>query len=270
MGIKALLAAAAVVVMTPLASLAAPLNNAVGTYDLSNINYESLAPRGIWTNGSGFLQQVGGGTDTTNLYDIENQGGTFTINPDHTARLLGTAVAIDTSGNVNTSISFVYDLSFTLHDDAVSGTQSGYCQFPGSTQDCSTKPASVDPTSWDYFTLDGSKDNTISFNSPFASVIYDITDRSGGTHKGQLGFNANALIEDGMLGYSMWFNAQARGQTGTGTFEVAGYNFRKSLHGDFNVYATLDPSITGVPLPAAGWLMIAAFGGLAAYKRRSA
>lgn len=248
--------AAAIALCTPIAAFAAPIN-ALGTYDLANIDFEALAPRGVWTGGSGLVS----GNGASNLWDVESGGGTFTINADNTARLTGVATNIGTNGALKTDLQFTYDLVFNFVSDLVANPQAGYCQFGGPKIACSNPatPANVSVLDWDFFDL---ASGTFDFVGSYGMVSYDITDRSNGTHKGQAGKNANALIADDGNGFSMWFDAT---QKPGGIFAVnSGYTFAQTMNGDFNV--NMAPS--AVPLPAAGWMLIAGLGGLAAVKRR--
>ncbi len=83
---------------------------------------------------------------------------------------------------------------------------------------------------------------------------------------------ASPLVDNNKNGMSFWFNAtktsDAADQTVAQHFDFVGFD----SHGDFNLnHADLpDGNLNDVPLPAAGWLLIAAFGGLAAAKRRKA
>ena len=64
----------------------------------------------------------------------------------------------------------------------------------------------------------------------------------------------------------MWFDAKLA--SGATSFSQAGYTFINK-NGDFNTYLSEVPRNTGVvPLPAAGWMLIAGVGGLAAAGRR--
>ena len=245
--------AVAAFAIAPLAAGAGTIN-AAGTYDLSNINFESLAQRGIWTGGSGLVS----GGDASNLWDVESGGGTFTINTDDTAMLMGVATNIGTDGALNTDLQFTYSLQFDFVSDLIADPQVGYCQFGGPKAPCASAPPNVSILDWDFFNLTS---GSFDFLGAYSAVEYVITDRSGGTHKAQAGKNAMALIADDQNGFSMWFDASLKsGQTST---TISPYTF-SNKNGDFNVYISPSP----VPLPAAGWLLIAGLGGLAAMKRR--
>ncbi len=85
-------------------------------------------------------------------------------------------------------------------------------------------------------------------------------------HAPQVGEAANALDTTG-LGFSMWFNWTRHG-TATSPFANL-YSFNEGGKGDINIDLEIDPNGGGVvPLPAAGWMLLAGIGGLAAAGRR--
>lgn len=109
---------------------------------------------------------------------------------------------------------------------------------------------SCDTTNWDFFsyvsgTITGVSDD-------LDGLVLDMVQAGPAA---QLGFGAND--KDGGFGFSSWFNtsvSEANEYKGVDT----------SKHGDLNLSLAPAP----VPLPAAGLMLIAGLGGLAAMRRR--
>ncbi len=245
------IALAACVALAPSTVFAAPL--AVGTYDALNYN----GVRAVWTPG---------GTPTFNSKSFvtgNGAGATWSFDPGSEfvytggkARLRGTATNVGQS-----ALKFDFDLKFDVKESG----NTPYCQQAGagSMHDCSTTDAGIDPSDWTFFSLTSALIQG-SAGSHMAGLIYSFV--SNEKHAPQAGEAANALEETG-LGFSMWFNWTLGGEA---TSEFAGlYDFNSYGKGDINIDLELNPGGGGViPLPAAGWLLLAGIGGLGIAGRR--
>ncbi len=245
------IALAACVALAPSAVFAAPL--AVGTYDALDYN----GVRSIWTPG---------GTPTTNSHSFVNgngagatwsfQSGAEFVYTGGKARLRGTAVNVGQS-----ALSLDFDLKFDIKTTG----NTPYCQQAGagSAHDCSTTNAGIDPTDWTFFSLTSALvQGTV--GSHMEGLIYNLV--SNAKHAPQAGDAANALETVG-LGFSMWFNWTVDGVPTSPFADL--YTFNKGGKGDINIDLEFNPGGGGViPLPAAGWLLLAGIGGLGIAGRR--
>ncbi len=243
-------ALATVVALAPSISLAAPM--AADDYMAVDINFD--ATRSIWTPN-------GGSGPSSNAFVQGNGASAFWSFSNSSFDYNGTSASLTgTATNTgNAALSFSFDLQF---DNAQVGSQAGYCQFGGGRQPCSNFPT-VDPTEWTFFDFTS---GTFTGTGDMDGLSYNLTQKSG--HNAQAGTDANALELLGNLGFSMWFDWT---KTGMATTTTAGYTFNTSGNGDLNFDLVEDPNGGGtgvVPLPAAGWLLLAGIGGLAAANRR--
>lgn len=250
------LTAAAVIAILPTFSAA----GTIGAGDYNVVDLDGF--RSIWTpNGNsgpnGHALVTGGHassywsfSDTILSFDGEN------------ASINGRAT--NTGAN---ELAFDLSLNFALTE-----TQNGYCQFSkseggvGKDVNCDKIDYStigVDPSSWTYLDfLDGTFAGVE--GSVMEDIVYNISDNAN--HRPQLGYGANALEKED-FGFSMWFMFDLDGNSplsAMSAFSGDTYAFNSSGRGDINV------DVSAVPLPAAGWLLLASIGGLAAAKRRRA
>lgn len=245
------LAFAACVAFAPSAVLAAPI--AVGTYDAIDYN----GNRSVWTPGgnpTSHSQSFVTGNGASALWSF-NPGSQF-IYTGNKARLKGTAT---NTGQSN--LSFDFDLKFNVKTTG----NTPYCQQAGagSMHNCATTIAGIDPSDWTYFSIT-SAIFTGAAGSHMEGLTYNLV--SNPKHAPQAGEAANALDTTG-TGFSMWFNWTVSGQA-TSPFANL-YTFNQGGKGDINIDLDIDPNGGGVvPLPAAGWMLLAGIGGLAAAGRR--
>lgn len=227
---------AALLIASPFAANAATI--ADGSYEA--LDYDGY--HGIWS------PPLAG--DTQPHYSLS--GSEFRVNGD-AAKLVGTA-----TNAVDPALAFVFELEFARS----SQSNLGYCQYDGNADpDCDSAftqnliaTNQVDPSSWDFFELLG---GTFTGTDLLAGVTYDISDKSG--HQPQVGIGGNAIDTDD-LGLSMWFTFM---RTDGGPSTIGGYTLLDQGGGDFNI------DIASMPLPAAGWLLIAGLGGMFAMGRRN-
>ena len=224
-----------------------------GTYNVVDIDRSvELGPRSIWTpNGNNgptgdALVQGGSASAYWTFQDVVlDYNGT-----NGPSSLTGTAT---NTGDSNLSI----DLSINLSTATAPGAQTGYCQFNGSGGACDA--SDPDDSMWAFMTILAGSTFSGTAGTELDGIVWDISDLSGGTHPPQVGVNANALVENDLQGISMWFSFVRSDHTQYG----GNYTINSNGKGDIN--SNLSP----VPLPAAGWLLIAGLGGLAAMRRRT-
>ncbi|MEM6409596.1 MAG: VPLPA-CTERM sorting domain-containing protein [Pseudomonadota bacterium] len=224
---------AACALAIPTLAVAAPLSP--GKYAALDFN----GSRSIYSTAqSDFVE--GAGVSTQWSFDpganFEFDGSTATLSA------IASNVGVD-------ALKIAIDMTFN-----VTPTQTPYCQ-QGGPKDCSGQ--SFDTSEWTYFTVASS---TWTGLGDMAGIIIDITSDAG--HNPQAGIGANAL--DGDLGFSMWFDWTASG-TATSA-NASNYTFNTSggtSATDINI------DLAPVPLPAAGWLLVAGLAGLGALRRRS-
>ena len=246
MKFKALIVAL-VAALTPAVATASAIQP--GVYDVSDINWNREGvERSIWT---GTKMVTGDGV--SHLWSFST--ATFEYNAAGNSYLYGSAQNVGDAA-------LTFDFSFTFNTPTV-GDKPGYCQFDGSGGDC-VPGDPADPTMWTYLVYQsGTFTGT---GAVMSGHDYTVTARGGTRHPFQAGINANALVDNGLNGMSFWFQWT---QTGThAASETVGgktYAFQYST-GAGDVNANMAP----VPLPAAGWLLIAGLGGLAAMRRRTA
>lgn len=246
------IALAAFVAMAPAATFAAPL--AVGGYEALDYN----GHRSVWTpggNNTTSSQSFVTGNGASALWSFDTDSA-FVYNGSK-ARLKGRAT---NTGQSN--LSFDFDLKF----DVKTTGNTPYCQQAGagSAHDCSTTNANIDPSDWTFFSLASALFTGVA-GSHMEGLSYNIV--SNPKHAPQAGEAANALDTTG-LGFSMWFTWTSSG-TATSPFANL-YNFNTKGKGDINIDLKDDPNGSPgvVPLPAAGWMLLAGIGGLAAAGRR--
>ncbi len=241
MKIRSILVAAALAVTLPFTASAAT-TFAPGTYDATDYDANRATPefvlgsRSLWTSPNAMF--VTGGSATHY----------WTVGPTSQFVFDGTSATL--SGQVfnrgEPTLAFDFLLTMSLGSSVGAYCGGGTCNGQ-----------EVD---WALFTLDSGIMTGLT-GTETANISYNLTQRS--SHGPQAGFGANDK-DATELGFSMWYDFTRTDSTVT----TGPFTFASSGYGDFNMDLALDPSITGVPLPAAGWLMIAAFGGLAAAKRR--
>ena len=250
LSVKRLAQTTAVALCLPLSATALPL--ADGIYDAFDFD----GNRTVY----GFSAIVG----TGHLWSFQNDAALVVDNGGTTATLIGTIENL-----VNASLEMAVNISFTL----VQGTRPGYCQFnlvqdpdcdSTYTQGLIADPnVDLDPTSWNYFDIDAG--SVVTGLGALAGLSYDITDKTNSMHPAQVGVSANALTL-GDNGMSFWFDWDKS----AGSIDPVAFSARNDGAGDFNLNLAdnPDPPVGEVPLPAAGWLLIAGIGGLAAARRR--
>ena len=245
------LAFAAAVALAPSAVLSAPL--AVGTHDALDYNGQRSVwtPGGTPTNNSNSLV-VGNGASA--LWSF-NPGSVF-IYDGVRARLKGRATNVSQS-----DLAFDFDLKFRLKTSG----NTPYCQQSGAgnMNNCATTDANIDPSDWAFFTVKSAVFTGVA-GSHLEGLTYNLV--SNPKHAPQAGEAANALDTTGS-GFSMWFNWY---KSGTATSPFANlYTFNEKGRGDINIDLDYIPGSPGVvPLPAAGWMLLAGLGGLVAAGRR--
>lgn len=245
------LAFAACVAFAPSALLAAPI--AVATYDAIDYN----GKRSVWTPGSNpttHSKSFVTGNGASAVWSF-NPGSKF-LYTGSKARLKGTATNTGQS-----KLSFDFDLKFNVKKTG----NTPYCQQKGagSMHNCGTTDAGIDPSDWTYFSLISAVFKGAE-GSHMEGVSYDVV--SNAKHAPQAGEAANAMDNDG-TGFSMWFTWTLSGQPTSPFADL--YTFNPNGKGDFNVDLEIDPNGGGVvPLPAAGWMLLAGIGGLATAGRR--
>lgn len=245
------LAFAAAVALAPSAVLSAPI--VAGTYDALDYNGQ----RSVWTPGgtptnSSHSLVTGNGASALWSFD---PGAVF-IYDGAKARLKGRATNVSQS-----NLAFDFDLKF----NAKNSGNTPYCQQAGagSMHDCSTTNAGIDPTDWTFFSIASAVFTGVA-GSHMEGLTYHLI--SNPKHAPQAGEAANALETTG-TGFSMWFNWTLSGQA-TSPFANL-YSFNSGGKGDINIDLDLIPGSPGVvPLPAAGWMLLAGLGGLVAAGRR--
>lgn len=248
---KLRVAAIAVAMIAPAAVFAAPISP--GDYVAKD--YDGV--RSIWTPG---------GSNTTSSYALVNGNGAsalWSFSPNSLFRYTGTKARLTgRATNIGqNNLSFDFDLRFNIKNSG----NTPYCQQAGagSAHDCSTTFAGIDPSDWTYFSII-SATFTGAVGSHMEGLMYNLV--SNPKHAPQAGEAANALDTTG-LGFSMWFNWT---KSGTAVSPYAKkYTFNSGGKGDINIDLDPDGPVGGaVPLPAAGWMLLAGLGGLAAAKRR--
>ncbi len=253
MKIKALIASAILATAAPISASAAQLTD--GLYAASDTNYDET--RSVY----GFSAIEGLSHFWSFAADaalIVNGGGTA-------AQLVGTIQNI-----ADKTVEMAVNISLTQ----ISGTSPGFCQFFGAhDKGCNSTETlgliangDIDPSLWNFFDINAG--SSISGLGSLAGLSYAITDKTNSMHPAQIGEDANALQVNDQNGGSFWFNWNRTSDISVAT----NYISRSGGSGDFNFNLATDPdgNLNDVPLPAAGWLLIAAFGGLAAAKRRKA
>jgi len=231
--VKAALAAAALVCAPALAS--------AKTYDAFDYN----GHRSIWTSGSGML--VSGGSASTlwsvtkSKLEVDGAAGTGVL----------TGSAVNT-GDSNLS------LTFKLNFAENTGANPGYCQHTAYDPMCANPAPGVDPSSWTYADMTS---GMFTGTGALSGVTWALASIS--KHAPQFGVGANAfdIYDDG---WSMWFRTTAMYDD---SLDLGVYSVNKTAdygRGDFNM------DLAAVPLPAAGWMLIAALGGLIGLRRRAA
>ena len=241
MKFKNLMATTALAVTLPVASIALPL--AEGIYDATDFN----GYRSIWTSGSSHLAT---GTGVNNTWTVGDTASFLYDAGAGTAQMIGTAMNTGSAG-ADLMFNFVLDMVVNPAGDP-------YC-----------RPAICDNTDesmWELFTLTGGS-FVGSAGSAMEGLSYTITQKS--PHGPQAGVGANDK-DANELGFSMWYMWEM--DQGSAAVNQSNYVFNTSGdHGDFNMDLELRTTdINEVPLPAAGWLLIAGIGGLAATRRRKA
>ncbi len=251
MKVKGLIAAAILAVAAPISASAAQLTD--GIYGASD--YDDS--RTVW----GFsaisgLNHLWSFADDAAL--IVNGGGTA-------AQLVGT---------IKNLADMTVEMAVSINLTQAVGARPGFCQFNGAHDPgCddwdplgAVTDADIDQDLWNFFDI--AAGSTISGLGALTGLSYGITDKTNSAHPAQVGVDANALANNDENGMSFWFNWNKISDI-TGATNVV---VSDGGSGDFNLNLTTDPdpNLNAVPLPAAGWMLIAAFGGLAAAKRRKA
>ncbi len=251
MKIKALIASAILATAAPISASAAQLTDglyAASDFDDSRTVYGFSAIQGLshlWSFAADAAL-------------IVNGGGTA-------AQLVGTIQNV-----ADKTVEMAVNIVLTQ----AAGARPGFCQFNGAHDPgCDSSytlgliaNGDIDPSLWNFFDLGAG--STISGLGSLAGLSYDITDKTNSAHPAQVGVDANALADNDENGGSFWFDWNRTSDITVAT----NYISRSGGSGDFNFNLATDPdgNLNDVPLPAAGWLLIAAFGGLAAAKRRKA
>lgn len=234
-----------------LALIAAPTFSSASTFlpgDYDALNYDGV--RSIWTprnsNGQPSGDALVSGNGATTLWSFTNSMFSF----DGTnAQLTGRATNIGQS-----LLQFDFSLSFALNSDP----QPGYCQFSGVDKGCTEGPyTGVDPSSWTYFDFLAGSFTGVD-GSDMAGRSWTLADNPD--HRAQAGLGANALEEED-VGFSMWFTFTRNHEADGLAKSANGYTFWDDGRGDINI------DLSPVPLPAAGWLLFAALGGLVGLRR---
>ncbi|WP_300036310.1 VPLPA-CTERM sorting domain-containing protein [uncultured Roseobacter sp.] len=251
---KSVIAAAALLFAAPVASFAGTVNLVDDVYYLTDYNIGAASnPRTFYSNhvtGSGV--SIHWSADRQSRFVVEGEKATMT----------GSAKNTGASG-----LTFDFELSFTRSGP---GPKGAYCQFLGridqGCDDDNTKEliaaGDLDPTAWDYFNLDM---GTITGTGDLAGYAWALTNNSG--HQTQAGASANALLLDGALGLSLWYDytlisAPDQQASAFAAQSVPAWSVRERGKGDIN--ADLIPT----PLPAAAWMLIAGVAGLGAMGRK--
>ncbi len=249
MKIKALIASAILATAAPISASAAQLTD--GLYAASDFD----GNRTVW----GFDI----GTGVGHLWSFAADAALIVGNSGTAAQLVGTITNV-----ASPAIEMAVNIQLTQ----AAGARPGFCQFNGAHDPgCdnwdplgAVTDADIDQHLWNFFDI--GTGSTISGLGSLAGLSYDITDKTNSAHPAQVGVDANALADNDKNGMSFWFNWAKTSDANSNIIYANGGS------GDFNLNLAdnPDPNINDVPLPAAGWLLIAAFGGLAAAKRRKA
>jgi len=233
--LKTVLAAAAIAVVGTSSAFAATVYHAT-----SNVK-EGAGNHSLWFSGDNPPGAIGDNTagNQKNHFKFENRSpgfGTFTV--DGTSASLSGELA---NGNGQ---AFQLDVYFT--------------EFTGSNVGYKTINGGPDGSAWTLYELDTSRTSTLSYipgtgdaalpNFVFSSLRGSNSD---GPFKVQVGVGANDK-DATLFGLSTWFTLTEEGCSANCT----------PYHGDINI--VLEP----VPLPAAGFMLIAGVGGLFAMRRR--
>lgn len=239
---------AALLVATPFAAQAATIND--GTYSAT----DHRGKVGMWI--PNIISSTDSGTTTYNT-NYTLSGTTFVVDGAQ-ATLNGSA-----KNTLDSNLAFNFQMQFKLSTAA----NSGYCQFePGAggqiaDPGCGSAYSlgliangDVTPSDWDFFNLTS---GTFTGTDLLAGVTYDIVDKSA--HLPQVGIGGNGKDID-QLGMAMWFDYTRTDTLGTSMF--GDYEIASMGRGDVIV------DLAQMPLPAAGWLLIAGLGGMAIAGRR--
>ncbi len=233
---KSLITAALIAATVPMAASAGML--AAGDYQIKDYD----GHRSVWTSGGdrGMIEGTG-------LWSFL-EDAIFSYRPDSDgpkAVLSATAEAIGSPGLF---------LDFNLEFDMSAGGDEPYCQQGNESQGPNRTCVAGGPVEFDDWSFFHLTSGTAVGTGLLDGVAFDLFNKSG--HNPQAGNGANAL-ENTDLGFSMWFDWMS-----TGVSEVNGYHVVASGNGDIN------SDLEAVPLPAAGWMLIAGLGGLTAAGRR--
>lgn len=238
--LKRIISAAIVAAALPITATAGMLE--AGDYKILDYNEH----RSVWTPGGGDGFVAG----TKNWSFLED--AIFSYDPDGASP---TAVLSATAEAVGHSNLF---LDFHLEFDVSTSGNTPFCRsalrLGDGTKACD--PMKMDFSDWTYFSM---ITGTATGVGALAGMEFKLT--SNPMHNPQAGIGANAK-DDHELGFSMWFTWER-----TGDEHAGGYLANEYGKGDINSdLEYIDP----VPLPAAGWMLIAGLGGLAAAGRRKA
>lgn len=203
-----------------------------GTYDVSKYvgGKHGLWLQGFFTDGSG-----------SNYWGVVD--GTLTVD-DHGAQL-------DMSVKNHTNHGYIGDLSVSFTNTAAPA--SAKCEYG----------ACPDTSDWRFFDIAA---GSFTGGADLIGMILEIgLFPDTGVLPGQIGIGTNSKnnYELGLASWNSWMVKSEPDAT-----DIAEIDFRSETtsgqHGDINI------SLSAVPLPAAGWLLIAGLGGLAMARRKTA
>ncbi|QJF52049.1 VPLPA-CTERM sorting domain-containing protein [Roseobacter ponti] len=236
MRIKGTIAAAATAVLISASGLmAATTGMFEGEYDVSNADN---GQHGVWLKN--FITGHGG---AYNYWGVEQGHLSY---HDGEARLTAT---VENQG----------DNSLQLYLDMVFMTRHDFAGAPKCEWGDGCPPSAAD---WEYFSISSGTLSGIGSLSGLELTLSQFPDPSYADHPPQLGVGANSKSKT-ELGFASWLAWSGLDASGNQLYDFDMHSqVYSGQHGDINI------ALEAVPLPAAGWLLFAAVGGLAAAGRR--
>lgn len=221
----------------------------------ANVTYDAVSYNGNITSGHSLWFKGGVMSSTDNHYHFV-PGGIFQTDESTTGTLSGKIYSqVDLDSGSATPAGF--DVLFNYNDQFVKSDGSSFTPV-FKAEATNPLPPPNDPY---YLFLSG---GTLSGFGALAGLEMTVSEKgSFNNWATQIGLNANAKDND--YGMANWFMT-----TVTSLCTGCGADYTNRLdgkQGDVNVDLT-GARLTDVPLPAAGWLLIAGLGGLAAAGRR--